>query len=77
MKRALSLVVVVIFCLAFTLCGCKSKSDTSASQDSSEGVVKPMDEYREEAAENIDEQNAEAELKKIEEEVESDVSTEP
>ncbi len=70
MKKVLvtSLLLVMIFTL---IQGCgedKSSPDTST-------IVKTMDEYRTEAEKNITADNVEQELKKLQQEIESDVKS--
>ena len=66
MKHILTILLIGMLLLAV---GC-SESD-SAGEDA-ETTVKTMDEYRAEAAEKITEENAEAELEKLEAEITAD-----
>jgi len=65
-------VMLMLICCAvvvgtMSLTGCGNEKDTT--------TVKTMDEYREEAARQINEKNVDAELEKLTEEIESDIGS--
>ncbi len=70
MKKAIvtSLLLVMIFTLVQGCGGDKTSSDTST-------IVKTMDDYRTEAEKDITPDNVEQELKKLQQEIESDIKS--
>jgi hypothetical protein len=73
LRKALVIVVLIVISVVF-LEGCKKQSGDSGTSGE---VVKTMAEYGAEAEREIDEDNMEAELRKIEEAMESELSEEP
>lgn len=73
MKHGLMLSMVLLCGLAIILAGCSSTSNsTDNSGGSATSSVKTMDEYRTEAARAITTDNAEAELNRLEQEINAD-----
>ncbi|MHC4563607.1 MAG: hypothetical protein ACYS8X_12655 [Planctomycetota bacterium] len=66
MKRTLILILIACVVVGLPLVGCKKESDADSS------IVKPMDDYRQEAADEIDAADAERELEKISREIDQD-----
>lgn len=74
--------VLLAAAFAIALVGCNGNGDTSSSSTMStssdttvsEPTVRPMDEYRDQAESEINEDNAEAELRKLEAEINADAS---
>ena len=66
MKHIFSILLIGLMLIAV---GC---SDSDSTGQDAETTVKTMDEYRAEAAEKITEENAEAELEKLEAEIAAD-----
>ena len=64
MKRSMVCALCLVLMLGFLTAGCEDEG--------TEGAVKAMDEYRETATQEIDETNADAELDKLEKEIEAD-----
>ncbi|MGC9455208.1 MAG: hypothetical protein ACP5HU_10135 [Phycisphaerae bacterium] len=79
-RLLVSVALVGIFALVLAGCGddatetpeAPEAPESSAPGDQGE-TVKTMDEYRSQAAEEITEENAEDELRRLEEEIESDL----
>lgn len=74
MSKGLTVLIIAAFLAGMFAGGCSSQGPSGGG--SSEASVKPMDEYRQQAEKQISKDNAEAELKKIEAEIESDVAAE-
>ena len=74
MMRKVLVIVVLIMISVVCVEGCKKRSGDS---DSSGEVVKTKAEYEAEAEREINEDNMEAELKKIEDAVELEATEEP
>ncbi|MGD2174754.1 MAG: hypothetical protein PVJ27_05065 [Candidatus Brocadiaceae bacterium] len=85
MKSAMGLMVVLAFPALVLLWGCgedeQPAAPSSAGQTGSAAaqeeplVVKPMEEYREQAAEEITPENAERELERLERQIESELES--
>jgi hypothetical protein len=73
MRKVLFIVVLIVISMVFVE-GCKKRSGESESGGE---VSKTVAEYETEAEREINEDNVEAELKKIEEAVELEASEEP
>lgn len=74
MLRKMLVIVAVVSIVAFCLSGCKkSPSETEPN----EPVVKTMAEYEAEAEKEITEENMDAELEKIEKELQKETTEEP
>ncbi len=76
MKHYQILILLAVLTFGLVWVGCDSKSETPAeeSQPAAE-TVRPMEEYRQEAAEEIDEDNAEEQLDKLEKEIDTELGT--
>ena len=64
--------VALLAVVALLMAGCSGEPADAPDSGDDEPSVKTMDEYRSEAAEEINAENAESELNKLEEEIEAD-----
>jgi len=67
MKGLVTLILFAVLVSGFSLAGCGGSDEDATS-------VRTMDEYREEAAEEIDADSAEAELEELTREIEKDIT---
>jgi hypothetical protein len=74
MKRTLILTVTICLATGLLLAGCDKKEPSEPTADSQDSVVKTMDEYREEAAADINAENVEDELAREIEAIEGDTA---
>ncbi len=77
MRQWLASAMCLLLLGGFVLSGCGNGGEPSAATPEggeTESIVQPMEEYRQKAAEEITEQNAEEELQKLEEKIEQDVA---
>ena len=75
MKRTLILAVAVCLATGLLLAGCGKKEEAPAPvADSQESVVKTMDEYRDQAAADINAENVEDELAREIEAIDNDTA---
>ena len=65
------LVLSVLVLVAFLVVGCGDDSSRQASQDPAK-IVSPLDEYSEQAEQDINEENAEEELEELEQDIDAD-----
>lgn len=79
MKRQLTAFFSVVLSVILFAAGCWGDSRSEADRedtDQSDTSVKTMDEYRQQAKREISGENAEAELQKLQKEIEDDLSSE-
>jgi hypothetical protein len=70
--KSLTLLVTSLMLVAIILAGCGEEPE----RDQPEAPAKTMEEYRQEAAEEITAENVEQELDKLEKEIDADVAAE-
>ena len=71
------LTLIVVFILAFTSFGCKKKTETPPVAEPNKTQSAPVVDYNDRAKKDINSVNMQAELEKLEKEIEKESGTRP